>query len=125
MIGFGMTATVLSLLIRQYRPELSMAIPVIAAAAIFAMAAPYLKAVVAMFEDIADQVGMEDTYFRIVIKIIGAAYITQFAAEMCRDAGEGAIAGKIELGGKVLILTMSMPILYRLLSLVSSMINFS
>ena len=120
-----MMAAVLSLLIKQYRPELSPAIPVIAAAAIFAMVAPYLKAVVAMFEDIAGQVGMENTYFRIVIKMIGAAYVTQFAAEMCKDAGEGAIAAKIELGGKVLILTMSMPILYRLLSLVSSMIIFS
>lgn len=120
-----MVAAVLSLLIKQYRPELSSAIPVIAAAAIFAMAAPYLRAVIAMFEDIADQVGMESASFRIVIKMIGAAYITQFAAEMCKDAGEGAIASKIELGGKILILTMSMPILYRLLALVSNMINFS
>lgn len=125
IVGFGMTAAALSLLIKQSRPEYSMAIPVIVAAAVFGAAAPYIKSVISLFEEIAGRAGMEEMYFRIVIKMIGAAYVTCFASEICRDAGENAVAGKIEFGGKILIISMSMPILESLLSLVSDLINFS
>lgn len=124
VIGIGLVATVLSVLIRSYRPELAMTIPIIATAAIFAIIAPYLVSVISMFENIADQIGIDVQYMVIVIKIIGIAYITQFGAELCKDAGENATASKIEFGGKILVITMSMPIIYKLLELVSSIINF-
>ena len=77
-----------------------------------------------MFEDMANRVGLESQYLHMVIKIIGVAYLSQFASELCRDAGEGSMASKIELAGKVMILTLSMPVIYRLLDLVSDIINF-
>jgi len=72
----------------------------------------------------AERAGLESRYLAIVIKIIGVAYLCQFAAELCRDVGEGAIAGKIELAGKVMILTLSMPIIDHLLDLVGTIVNF-
>ena len=77
-----------------------------------------------MFENIAEESGIDTAYVKIVIKIIGVAYICQFASDICKDAGESSIAGKIELGGKIVIITMSMPIIYGLLELVSRIINF-
>ncbi|MEG1880079.1 MAG: stage III sporulation protein AD [Oscillospiraceae bacterium] len=124
IIGIGIIATILSLLIKNYRPELSITIPIIAMATIFIIIAPYLTSVINMFQDIAAQIGIDLQYMVIVIKIIGVAYITQFGAELCADTGEKAIASKIEFGGKVLIVTMSMPIVYKLLSLVNEIINF-
>ncbi|MEG1441463.1 MAG: stage III sporulation protein AD [Oscillospiraceae bacterium] len=124
IIGIGIIATILSLLIKNYRPELSITIPIIAMATIFIIIAPYLTSVINMFQDIATQIGIDLQYMVIVIKIIGVAYITQFGAELCADTGEKAIASKIEFGGKVLIVTMSMPIVYKLLSLVNEIINF-
>ena len=124
VIGIGMVATVLSLLIKQQRPELALAIPILAAITILMLAAPYLRSVVSMFEDIADRVGIEAQYLQIVLKIIGVAYVCQFASDLCKDAGEAAMSGKIELAGKIMMITMSMPIIYRLLGLVSSIINF-
>ena len=124
VIGIGMVATVVLLLIKQQRPELALAIPILAAITILMLAAPYLRSVVSMFEDIADRVGIEAQYLQIVLKIIGVAYVCQFASDLCKDAGEAAMSGKIELAGKIMMITMSMPIIYRLLGLVSSIINF-
>ena len=124
VIGLGITGAVLSLLIKQYRPEIAMAIPILTAAAILAMCAPYLNAVVTAFTDIADRAGIELVHMKTVIKIIGVAYICQFASDICSDAGERAIAGKIELGGRIVIITLSMPIIYNMLELVSNIISF-
>ena len=124
IIGIGIVGMVLAVLIKNYRPEIAIQISIAAAAIIFLITAPYLKSVLIMFEEIADQVGINTLHMGIVLKVIGAAYITQFAAELCKDAGESAIASKIEFAGKVVIMMMSMPIVYSVLNLVNDMVNF-
>ena len=125
IIGVGIITVFLSVLIRQHRPELALALPILGTAVIFLLLAPGLRAALAMFSDIAAQAGIENRFLRLVIKIIGIAYICQFSAEICRDAGESSMAGKIELAGKLMILTLSMPIIYQILGLVGAMIDFS
>lgn len=124
IIGIGICGTVLALTVKQYRPELAIAVPVLSAAAILLLCVPYLSSVLTMFQNIAEESGIDTAYVKIVIKIIGVAYICQFASDICKDAGESSIAGKIELGGKVVIITLSMPIIYGLLELVSKIISF-
>lgn len=124
LLGIGIIAVVFTVLLKKYRPEIAILIPVIAYPVMFALIIPYLETVLNMFDDIAEQVGIDTQYISIVIKIMGVAYITQFGAELCSDAGEKSIAGKIEFGGKIIIAAMSMPVVYRLLGLVSSIINF-
>ena len=58
------------------------------------------------------------------LKTMGIAYVTQFAAELCRDSGQSSIASKIELGGKVIIVTLSMPLLYNFLGVVEKIAKF-
>lgn len=124
IIGIGICGTVLALTVKQYRPELAIAVPVLSAAAILLLCVPYLSSVLTMFQNIAEESGIDTAYVKIVIKIIGVAYICQFASDICKDAGESSIAGKIELGGKVVIITLSMPIIYGLLELTSKIISF-
>jgi stage III sporulation protein AD len=57
-------------------------------------------------------------YFTSVLKITGIAYISEFGAEICRDAGEGAIASKIEMAGKVIIIALAIPVITSLIDLV-------
>ena len=120
-----MIATLLSLLIKKQRPEFAMLIPITAAAAVIAVVAPYFSSIIYQFRDIAESSGVDIQYMEIVIKIVGVAYLAQFASEMCRDCGENAIASKIEFGAKIIIVAMSLPIVYRLLSLIRQIIYFS
>ncbi|MEE1048633.1 MAG: stage III sporulation protein AD, partial [Clostridia bacterium] len=124
IIGIGITGAVLSILIKQYKPELAISIPILTVAVIVMMCVPYLRAVISAFEDIANRSGIEMAHMKIVIKIIGIAYVCQFASDICTDAGERAIASKIELGGRIAIITVSMPIMYNLLELISDIISF-
>lgn len=123
ILGIGISAAVLAVLVKGYKPELAIQISLAAAVLIFVMAVPYLRSAVAMFQNIAMQVGIDSRFAGIVLKIIGVAYLAQFGAELCKDAGEGVIASKIELAGKLIIMTMSMPIMYKLLVLVNDIIS--
>ena len=53
-----------------------------------------------------------------MLKITGIAIITEFAVSICTDAGEKAIAAKVEIGSKVVIIAMSIPIISSLLELI-------
>ena len=60
-------------------------------------------------------------YVDIVLKIIGIAYISQFASQICSDAGENSIASKIEFAGKVIIMVISAPVLMSLIEMIMNL----
>ncbi len=124
IVGLGLAAAILAVFVKNWRAEIAIMISVAAAIIIFLAVTPYLKAVLETFEDISNQVGLDIKYITVVLKVIGIAYVTQFGAELCRDAGESAIATKIEFGGKVIIMALSMPIMYQFLEVVDTIIRF-
>ena len=124
ILGIGVVTAMLSLLIKQHRPELAMAIPILGGTAIFLLVVPYFQEAVGLFARLAELSGMKNHYLQLILKIIGVAYLCEFAAELCRDAGEASVAGKIELGGKLLIFSLSLPIVYQFMELVESIIHF-
>lgn len=123
VVGIGVSAAVLAVFVKNWKPELAMTISLIASAVMFFSAMPYLKSVVTMLRDISAQVGIESKYIRLILKLMGIAYIAQFGAELCRDAGETAIASKIEFAGKVIITAISFPVMYKLLELVNDIVR--
>jgi stage III sporulation protein AD len=78
--------------------------------------------IIRMIERIAINASVNLIYVETILKIIGIAYIAEFGAQITKDAGQGAIASKIELGGKILILTMAIPILTVIIETVLGMI---
>lgn len=123
VVGLGLAAAVLAVFIKNWRAEIAIQISLVASAVVFCMMVPYLKTVLEMFRDISNRIGLDVKYITLVLKVIGIAYITQFGAELCRDSGETAIASKIEFGGKVIIITLSMPVLYSFLEVVETIVR--
>ena len=67
--------------------------------------------------------GFNSDYIKILLKILGIAYVTQFGAEICKDAGSASVASKIELAGKVIILSYGIPIIVSLLDTVRGILG--
>lgn len=67
--------------------------------------------IIRIIERIAINAHVNSVYVETILKIIGIAYVAEFATQITKDAGQGAIASKIELGGKIIILAMAIPIL--------------
>ncbi|KNY26694.1 stage III sporulation protein AD [Pseudobacteroides cellulosolvens] len=118
IVGLGIIATVFIVLLKSLRPEIAMLISIITGVAIFIVVAGKLSSIVEILNNIAGKAGVDTAYLSTLLKIIGIAYIVEFGAEICKDAGESAIASKIELAGKVAIIFLAVPIITALLDLI-------
>ncbi len=118
IISIGLISTVLSLLVKKRMPEISMLIGLMASVLILGYLLPSILYLGDLYGELTKYLGDEKIFFSIIFKIIGIAYITEFASVICSDAGENGIANKIELGGKVLILVIASPIILRLVDLI-------
>ncbi|MBP2634176.1 MAG: stage sporulation protein [Firmicutes bacterium] len=111
IIGLGFVVTLLILIIKQQRPELALQLTLTLSAIIFLMVLTKLTVVLELFRDLAEKANISQMYLNTILKIIGIAYVTEFGAQICKDAGEGAVAGKIEFAGKVLVMILAVPII--------------
>ena len=111
IIGLGFMVTLLILGIKQQRPEIAVQLSLALATIIFLMVLTKINIVLDLFRDMAAKANISSMYLNTILKIIGIAYVTEFGAQVCRDAGEGAVAGKIEFAGKVLVMVMAIPII--------------
>lgn len=73
-------------------------------------------------DEVMDGIGLESGYFEILIKIVGISYLCEFTSNICRESGFLAVAGQIEIGGKLTMLVMSMPILLAIVETVISVL---
>lgn len=111
IVGIGLVATILALVIKEQKPMFAFLLAVAAGAIIFFFLIDKIAEVIRILEKLAVQADLNMVFLETILKIIGIAYIAEFGAQMTRDAGQGAIAAKIELAGKVLILVMAVPII--------------
>lgn len=118
IVGIGIVATVIIIILRNQKPEIAVQASIVTGIVIFMLLVSKLSAVIDLLGSYADKADIKPVYFTTVLKITGIAYIAEFGAEVCRDAGESAIASKIELAGKVTIVVLAVPIITSLLDLV-------
>lgn len=111
LVGIGLTATVLATVLRPNAPQFAMLISVLAGMILLMMAVRNMDGVVQSLSSLASSAKVNHSFLTTVLKIIGIAYIVEFAAQVARDAGEGALGGKIELAGKIGIIVLAMPII--------------
>ena len=111
IVSLCFIVTFLILIIKQQKPELAVPLSLTLAAIIFLMVVNKLGIVLTLFRDLAEKAQISQLYLTTILKIIGIAYITEFGAQVCRDAGEGAVASKIEFAGKIFVMLMAVPII--------------
>ncbi len=118
IIGIGLVGLIIIVILKQYKPELAIYVSMAAGVIILVYAIEELTGVINLLQSISNKTYINNSFLKILLKITGITFITEFAVSICSDAGEKAIASKIEIGSKVVIITMSIPIITSLLELV-------
>ena len=77
-----------------------------------------LTGIVNLLTTLSNQAGINNEFILILLKITGIAFLTEFAVSVCKDSGEGAIASKIDFGGKIIMVAISIPIIASLLEMI-------
>ncbi|SMO39877.1 stage III sporulation protein AD [Melghirimyces algeriensis] len=111
VVGLGLIATFLILVIKEQKPVFAFLLATFTGVVIFLSIVGKIADVITMLTKLADKAQVNSIFLETVLKIIGVAYIAEFGAQVTRDAGQGSIASKIELAGKILIMVMAIPVI--------------
>ena len=90
---------------------------------IFFYAFAKLEQLVESIGTLGEYVSVETEYLKLLLKMLGISYVSEFAASLCRDSGCGSVAGQIELFGKLSILLLSMPVVLSLLNTLGQLLT--
>ena len=118
----GLTAVLLSLYLRSQQKEITVLLIIGVSVLLFGMAVKEAgKAVSAIQQTAADSgVSLE---VEMLLKALGIAAVTQITSDICREAGEGTVAGQVELVGKLEIVLLSLPLAAQLLMLARELLG--
>ena len=118
IIGIALIALIIIVLLKQYRPEFAIYISLLTGVLILILVMDKLTGIINLLQSLANKASINTTFLLLLIKITGIAFLSEFAVSVCKDSGEGAIASKIEIGTKIIIISMSIPIISGLLEII-------
>lgn len=115
---FGIVAVLLAVQFRALKSDYAIYIGTACAGLICIYILEYLSQVLREFEGLKQYISSNREYFGVLLKMVGITYICEFSAGICKDAGFQAVAGQIEIFGKLCILLSGLPIVFSLLQLI-------
>lgn len=122
IIGIGLIALIIIILLKQYKPEFAIYISLLTGVLILLLVMDELSGIINLLQTFTNKVSINSTFLKLLIKITGIAFLSEFAVSICKDAGETAVASKIEIGTKIIIISMSIPIISSLLEIILSVL---
>lgn len=122
LVGFSMFAVFLILTVKEQRKDIALVLSIAAGVGLLLFSITKLSAIIDMINDLILKSGINKEFFIIIIKVTGISYIIEFGRNICVDAGENAIANKLEVAGKVIIVTLSLPLISALVDTLSNII---
>ena len=102
IVGIGLIALVIAIILKQYRPEYTIYVSIVAGILILMFTMNKITGIINLLKSISDKTYINKQFLSILLKITGIAIITEFAVSICTDVGEKAIASKIEIGSKLI-----------------------
>ena len=122
LLGIGLISLFLITIIKQYKNEYAIYISVVSGILIFILVQDELVEIFHLINDFANKSGINITYIEILIKLTAISYLTEFTMNLCLDLGESALSTKIELGGKIIMVYLSIPIILKLIETIATII---
>lgn len=123
IIALGIIGTLLSITLKSYRPEYGIVTGIATGIIIMLLVSENMFNVASELQKLVSKTGIDTEYFKITLKVVGISYITQFGVEVCRDAGENAIASKVDAAGKICVMILTIPVISSFLNMIISMLN--
>ena len=118
---FAIAGMMLAVFVGNMRREIGIWIALVTGVIVFFYAIRKFEYMVDMFRTMTEYTGIKEEYIAVVLKMIGIAYISEFTAPLCKDAGQHAIACQVDFFGKMSMVVVSLPVLQTLLETIGEM----
>ena len=120
-VGFlGIAAVLLAVQFRGSKPEYASYIGLAVSIIIFCFSMRQMETITGQFMKIRSYLSGSEEYLSILFRVIGITYICEFSSDICRDAGYQAVAGQIEVLGKLVVMFAGLPILFAVIEQIQS-----
>lgn len=120
-IGFlGIAGVLLAMQFKGGKAEYATYIGLAVSILIFCFSMRQMETVTEQFLKIRAYLNGSERYLSILFKVIGITYICEFSSDICRDAGYQAVAGQIEVLGKLTVMFAGLPILFAVIEQIQS-----
>ena len=97
IIGIGFIAVIIIIILKQYKPEFAIYVSLAAGILILGMTFDTISQIVGVINDYTNKASINNKFVIVLLKITGIAILAEFATSICKDAGESAIATKIDI----------------------------
>jgi len=118
IVATGVLCAVLAITIKQQSPQVALLITIASSVLIFLMVLPMISQATQVMTHVGGLLDGGMQYVSLALRVIGVAYMAELGSSVCADAGETAIAAKIDLGGRVIIMVLAMPVVVDIVSAV-------
>ncbi|MDD2648123.1 MAG: SpoIIIAC/SpoIIIAD family protein [Eubacteriales bacterium] len=117
--GFALAAVILCTITREHSPSFALLVSFSCGAILFMLFASEYLNIAGWFSSVMKSAGVKGEHIALTLKVIGSAYIVEFAAESCEEAGLPLLASKVTLAGKALLISLSLPVIASMISLIT------
>ena len=128
LFGGAVIAVMIILILRRESPDIAVGAKM-CAGVIFALACiSAIGPIVDYVGEIGESLGADEALsgsVEVLLKALGVSVLAHITANLCRDAGEGSIAYYVELGARIEILILSLPLLREIISLAAYLLEMS
>ncbi len=117
--GFAVAAIILCIITKEHSPTFSLLVSISCGVMMLMLLLSEYLGIAEWFSSVMKSAGVRGEYVALTLKVIGSAYIIEFAAESCEEAGLPLLASKVVMAGKLLLITLSIPVLSSVISLIT------
>ena len=118
----GIVTAFCVLILKENKSDMSLIVAIAGGCIILLMLVEYISGIFSALNGLMEKAGIDGSIFKMLIKIIGLGYIVDFSAGIIDDSGSKSLSEKVVLGGKIIIMAMSLPILLKLFELIQSIL---
>jgi stage III sporulation protein AD len=115
VVGLALITTIFLLVLRQEKPVMAVLLSLVFSIVIFTLMMGKLASIIDVMKELTRRAGLNYFFLATILKIMGVAYLGEFASVICQDAGEQAVAKKVEFAAKIIIAVLALPIMVAIL----------
>ena len=115
IVGLALVTTIMLLILRQEKPVLAVLLSIVFSIIIFTLMMGKMASILNVMRELTRRAEVNYFFFATILKILGVAYLAEFAVAICQDAGEQAVAKKVEFASKIIIAVLALPIMIAIL----------
>lgn len=111
IVAIGIISVILIAYLKTVNSEIAVIAGVASGLLIIILSLTYVKDFVMFFYELSDKGGLDGSVFKLSLKIIAISYLVDFSSGVASDFGQAALGEKIQFAGKVIMITLAMPLI--------------